>query len=253
MYEIPANANQPEAPAAFSVAETTRSVEEIVTFNLPQGAAPVKFGLAGKISPSRGSVSRQVLSLPGGKDVSLFSVELHAKNGRGETFRGRWASPIPTDALPAEMGYGGFGAIEDLPSELRKAVLALVLPTVGEIETQVNGFSRVKLEGEFLMGMEGYDDPSLELQPIDGGFRVMLVSEPGGRKRAILRSVVGLGDEYLIPTDSWSTEEVAQALIEAELAEEADFDWRGEGVLIARGKLLELTGVGFGPEDSRQD
>ena len=250
MYEVPADCDEPRAP--FSVAETTRSLEEIVTFTLPAGAPAVKFGLAGELSPHRGSVSKRVLSLPGGKDVPLFSVDLQAENGRGGSFRGRWESPKPTEPRPSEMGYGGFGAIEDLPSELREAVLALLLPTVEEIETQVNSFSRVELEGELLMGMEGYDDPSLELQPIDGGFRIMLV-EASGRKRAILRSVVGLGDEYLIPTDTWNTGEVAQALTEAGLAEEAGFDWHGEGVLIAQGKLLELTGVGFGPEDSRQD
>ena len=240
MYEVPADGDQPEA--MLSVNETTRSTEEIVSFTLPAGAPPVRFGLAGELSPHRGSVSKRVLSLPGGKDVPLFAVDLQAENGKGGSFRGSWESPKPTEPRPSEMGYGGFGAIEDLPRELRSKIMGLLSPLRAE---PMDSSELIELAENLLIGSWIYQEPQIEKRPIQDGSSFVLIDGVNGSERVILRSVEGLGNEYLIPFGPLESEEIEASLIDSGLVEAAGHSWKGQPVLVAQGALQELTGFGF--------
>lgn len=245
MYEM--TTDQPTEPT-LAITEGTRSKEETVSFTLPEDTPPVSFGLAGEISPSRGSVSQRVLTLPGGKDVVLTAVVLYAQSSEG-SFKGRWESPKPTEPLPQSRGYGGHGAIDGLPASLREAALALLsLPAKPK-----RSFPSFPLEGigTLVIGTESYSAPAIEKRPGGDTVDFVVFSGKTGAELKVLKSVPGLGDEYLMPVGE-QAERIEGVMLSLGLLEPSGYAWRGQRALVSRGEFQKFTGVGFGPADRRQ-
>jgi len=232
MYEV---SEVEPAPRALSFEKASRSIDEIVTFRIPVGAPAVRFEGGENHTVRSGVISRNVVRYADGSEEVTVTINLLTVLTPSGLLTGNWKSS-------SKGALGKNGSISELPAEIREAALALLSSSEPK---RVDSSSLIELDENLLIGSWSYQNPQIEKRPIQDGNSFVLIDGVNDSERVILRSVEGLGSEYLIPFGPLESEEIEESLVDAGLVEAAGYSWKGQPVLKALGSLQELTGFGF--------
>lgn len=222
-------------PVSPLISGSKEHLEEKVWFTLDAAAPEISFGSYGDRRPTSGVVHRT--RTPETTHTSIqFTADGPSSLG-GRVAVGTSYTDGFFDRLPAEFLRAILGLLRSEHEAQETAELKHGAPVGVPVLDSLRNISELYHGVSVTLGEPGSADQD----------RILFWDETDRFIGALLGRVEGLGDEYLVVLEEVRFPELVAELEEAGLLEDSGmgFKWRGKTVYRAKGKLLELTGLGF--------